>query len=111
MHNENQILSICTNCMLLVFQLPIYQCNCAADALLVRVLYFFCRCLTLGCVWLKSDQSDDIIIELALSMAEFSSDARYICVVLSESCPIASLITTMGIPRAFAADAQLCRAQ
>ncbi len=47
---------------------------------------------------------------LALSTADVSSDARYILVVASLSCPIPSLITPTGTPLALAADAQLWRA-
>ena len=36
------------------------------------------------------------IIALALSMTVVSSDARYICVVVSESCPMPSHMTEMG---------------
>lgn len=37
------------------------------------------------------------ICVFALSTTELSNDAKYICVVISESCPIPSLITEMGI--------------
>ena len=52
-----------------------------------------------------------IIIELALSTADVSSEARYMLVVVSDRCPIPSRITVIGIPAVLAADAQLCRAQ
>lgn len=41
--------------------------------------------------------SKSSIFLLALSTMEVSSDARYICVVFSESCPIPSLITARYI--------------
>ena len=42
------------------------------------------------------------IFLLALSITCVSKEARYICVVLSESCPIPSLITDIGIPSSLA---------
>lgn len=42
------------------------------------------------------------IISFALSITELSNDARYIWVVLSESCPIPSLIIEIGIFLLFA---------
>lgn len=56
------------------------------------------------------DQSEEIIRPFALSTTEVSRDARYICVVASESCPMPSLITLRGMPLAFAAEAQECLA-
>ena len=47
---------------------------------------------------------------LALSTAEVSRLARYICVVASLSWPIPSEITDKGMPLALAAEAQLWRA-
>lgn len=38
----------------------------------------------------------------ALSITELSNEAKYICVVLSESCPIPSLMTEIGIFLLFA---------
>lgn len=51
-----------------------------------------------------------IISRFALSISDASNDARYILVVFSELCPIASLITDSGTCFSFAMDAQACRA-
>lgn len=70
-----------------------------------------------GCLGIREEfvffalfYNEDKIIEFALSTMELSREARYMRVVLSESCPIASLITPTGIPIFLAADAQLWRA-
>ena len=47
---------------------------------------------------------------MALSIVDVSKEARYIRVVLSESCPIASLIIESGMFLLLAILAQLCRA-
>lgn len=47
--------------------------------------------------------SNPKIILFALSTTDVSNEARYICVVASESCPIPSLITDRGTFFAFAA--------
>lgn len=50
------------------------------------------------------------IILFALSTTDVSNEARYIRVVFSESCPIASLMVEMGIFLLFAMLAQPWRA-
>lgn len=51
------------------------------------------------------------ILRFALSIISVFSDAKYICVVRSDSCPIPSLITDSGIPSSRAILAHECRAQ
>ena len=53
------------------------------------------------------DQMDEMMRELAVSTTDVSREARYMRVVVSESCPIPSLMTPRGIPFDFAAEAQL----
>ena len=48
---------------------------------------------------------------LALSTGDVSREARYIRVVLSDRCPMPSLITESGMPSVRAADAHEWRAQ
>lgn len=49
-------------------------------------------------------------MELALSTDEVSKEVRYILVVVSESCPKASLIVEIGMFLLLAMLAQACRA-
>jgi hypothetical protein len=54
-------------------------------------------------VFLSFVYNNPKIILFALSTTDISKDARYICVVVSESCPIPSLITDNGTFFALAA--------
>ena len=54
--------------------------------------------------------SNPKIILFTLSTSEFSNEARYICVVASESCPMPSLMTDSGTFFALAALAHEWRA-
>ena len=47
---------------------------------------------------------------LAMSMTEFSNEARYILVVFSDECPMPALITEIGMLWSLADVAHVCRA-